>query len=87
MHYQGLGRVESKTTWSNNGKKKNIPELQDRLIELIKLTKQWHAPYEPPTTAPHRMEISIVGTLSNTVKDLYWKAKSKETEFDKYARK
>ena len=55
MHYKGLGRMGSKTTWSNNGKKKTIPELQDRLIEIIKLTKQWHVPDEPPTTAPHRI--------------------------------
>ena len=27
MHYKGLGREEAKTTWSNNGKKKTIPEI------------------------------------------------------------
>ena len=80
MHYQGLGRVESKTTWSNNGKKKTIPELQDCLIEIIKLTKQWHVPDEPPTTAPQRIEMPIGGKLFNSVKELYWKAKYKETE-------
>ena len=63
MHYKGLGRVEAKTTWSKNGKKKTIPELQDSFIEIIKLTKQWHVPDEPPTTAPERIEMPIVGTL------------------------
>ena len=44
MKYKGLGRVEAKTTWYKNGKKKTIAELQDHLIEIIKLTKQWHVP-------------------------------------------
>ena len=51
MHYKGLVQVEAKTTWSKNGKKKTIPELQDLLIEIIKPTKQWHVPDEPPTAA------------------------------------
>ena len=87
MQYKVLGKVEAKTTWSNNGKKKIIPELQDRLVEIIKLTKQWHVLYEPPTTAPHRIEIRIVGTLSNAVKGLDIKAKTKEIEFNKDVRK
>ena len=53
MHYKGLDRVEAKTTWSKNGKKKNIPELQDRFIEINELTKQGHVPDEHPATAPH----------------------------------
>ena len=55
MHYKGLGVVEAKTTWSKNGKKKNLPELQDRLIQIIKLTKQSHVLDEPPTTATQRI--------------------------------
>ena len=47
MHYKGLGQVESKTIWSKNGKKKTITELQDLLIEIIKLSKQCHVPDEP----------------------------------------
>ena len=39
MHYKGLGRVEAKTKWSKNGKEKTIPQLQEHLIEIIKLTK------------------------------------------------
>ena len=55
MYYKGLGRVEAKTTCSKNLKKKTILELQDRFIEIIKLTKQWHIPYEPPKAAPQRI--------------------------------
>ena len=79
--------MEAKITWSKKEKNKTIPELQDRFIEIIKLTKQWHVPDEPPTTAAQRIEIPIVGILSNVVKDLYRKAKAKETEFNKDARK
>ena len=83
MHYKGLGREEAKTTWYKNVNKKTTPELQDRLIEIIKLTKQWHVLYEPPTTTPQRIEIPIVGTLSNIVKGLDRKANSKEIDFQK----
>ena len=76
MNYKGLGRLEAKSIWSNNGKKKNIPELQDRLIEIIKLTKQWHVPDGPPTTTPQKIEMPIVGAFSNAVKDLDQKANS-----------
>ena len=78
MHYKGLGLVEAKTTWSKDGKKKTIPEFQDRLIEIIKLTGKWHVPDEPPTKFPLRVEMTILGTLSNAVKDLDRKAKSKD---------
>ena len=79
--------MEAKTTWYKNRKNKNIPEVQDSFIEIIKFTKQWHVPDEPPTTAKQRIEMPIVGTLSNTVKDLDRKAKAKETEFKNHARK
>ena len=54
---------------------------------MIKVTKQWHVPDEPPTTAPQRIEMSIVGPLSNEVTDLYRKTKAKETEFNKDGQK
>ena len=79
--------MEAKTTWSKNVKNKNIPEFQDLLIEIIKLTKQWYVPDERPTTDPQRIEMTIVGTLSNVVKDLDQKAKAKDTEFNKNAQK
>ena len=79
--------MEDKTTWSKNGKKKNIPELQDCVIEIFKLAKQWHAPDEPPMTAPQRMDMPIVWTLSNAFKDLDRNAKSKETQFNEDAPK
>ena len=87
MHYKGLVQVEAKTTWSKNGKKKTTLKLQDLLIKITKLTKKWHVPDEPPTTAPHRIEMPIVETLSNAVNDLDRKAKDKETEFNKDAQK
>ena len=68
-------------------KEENYPRLQDSFIEIIKLTKQWHVLDEPPTTAPQRIEMPILGTLSSSVKDLDRKAKSKETDFNKDARK
>ena len=58
-------------------KNKTTPELQDRLIDIIKLTKQWHVPDEPTTTTPQRIEIPIVVTLSNAVKYLDRKEKAK----------
>ena len=61
--------------------------MQDRLIEIIKLTKQWNIPDEPPTTAPQRTEMEIVATLSNAVKDLDRKAKAKETDLNKDVKK
>ena len=57
------------------------------MIEIIKLTKKWHVLDKPPTKAPQRIEIPIVGALSDAVKELYRKAKAKETEFNKDARK
>ena len=45
--------------------------------EIIKLTKQWHVPDEPPTAAPQRIEMTIVGTLSNAVNGIYRKAEAK----------
>ena len=85
MRYKGLGRVEAKTTWYKNGKKNNIPELQDRLIEIINLTKYWYVPDEPPMKASQMIEMPIVGKLSNSVKNLDRKAKPKEIDFNKDA--
>ena len=79
--------MEAKTTWSKNGNKKTIAYFQDRLIDIITLTKKWHILDEPPTTALQRIEIPIVGTLSNSFKYLYRKEKSKEKEFNKDAQK
>ena len=87
MHYKGLGREIAKTTWSKNGKKKTIPELQERLIEIIRLTKGMPVPDEPPTTAPQRVQLPIVGTLSYAVREFDRKAKEKETEFNMDAQK
>ena len=40
MYFMGLGRVDAKTTWSKNGKEKTILELQEYLIEILKMTKR-----------------------------------------------
>ena len=57
------------------------------MIDIIKITKQWHVPDEYPKIAPQRMDMPILGTLSNAVNDLYWRLKAKETDFNKDKRK
>ena len=54
---------------------------------MIKLTKEKPIPDEPPTTALQRIAMLVVGTLSNTVKDIDLKAKAKVTEFNMDAQK
>ena len=44
IHYKELGWVEAKTTWLKNGRKKTMPQLQGRLIEIIKLTEKMASP-------------------------------------------
>ena len=39
MRFKGLGFKEAHTTWSKNGKKKTLPQLQARLIEVLKIKK------------------------------------------------
>ena len=53
------------------------------MIKIIKLTKKWHVPDEPPTKSTKRIEMPIVGTLSNSVKDLDRKSKSKKKSWRK----
>ena len=57
------------------------------MVDIIKLNKQLIVPDEPPETAPQRIEIPIIETLSNAIKDLYRKAKDEDTGFNKDALK
>jgi hypothetical protein len=52
IRFSGFGWVDCHTTWLKNGKKKTIPELTDRLIEIIKMTRQREIPDKPPACVP-----------------------------------
>ena len=70
MRFKGMGWVEAQTYWSANGRKKSLPELQTRLIEIIKATKKLPVPDQPPANIPQRKEIATLGTLTNKVKEI-----------------
>ena len=70
MHYLGLGRAEAQTNWSDNRKQKTIPQLTDRLIEIIKMFKNVPVPDNPNTTMPQRKQQPAVGTLTHKVRQL-----------------
>ena len=72
MHYLGMGRAEAQTNWSDNRKQKTIPQLTDRLIEIIKMFKNVPVPDDPNTTMPQRKQHSVVGTLTHKVRQLNW---------------
>ena len=72
MHYLGIGKVDSQTNWSENCKQKTIPQLTDRLIEIIKMFKNVPVPDDPKTTMPERKQQLVVGTLTHKVRHLNW---------------
>ena len=47
MDYLGMGRADAQTNWSENCKQKTIPQLTDRLIEIIKMFKECSSPRCP----------------------------------------
>ena len=67
MHYLGLGRADAQTNWSDNRKKKTIPQLTDRLIEIIKMFKNVPVPDDlntsmyPPPAADFFVALSCLG--------------------------
>ena len=67
MNYLGMGRANYQTNWSENRKKKMIPQLRDRLIEMIKMFKNTPVPDDPNTTMPQRKQQPVVGTLTHKV--------------------
>ena len=70
MHYLGMGRANSQTDWSENRKQKMIPQLTDRLIEIIKMFKNVPVPDHPNTTMPQRKQQPVVGMLTHKVRQL-----------------
>ena len=52
IRYLGMGRADAKKNWSDNRKQKTIPQLTDRLIEIIKMFKNVPVPDNPNTTMP-----------------------------------
>ena len=50
MHYIGMGRAEAQTNWSENRNQKRIPQLTDRLIDIIKMFKNVPVPDDPNKT-------------------------------------
>ena len=82
MRYKGMGWATAHTTWSKDGKKKTLQELQKRLIEIIKETKSLVIPSKPPTKVPQRKNFAILGTLTHRVKDNDAKRAATEEEFD-----
>ena len=67
-----MGKVDSQTNWSENRKQKTIPQLTDRLIEIIKMFKNVPVPDDPKTTMPERKQQLVVGTLTHKVRQLNW---------------
>ena len=70
MNYLGMGRADAQTNWSENCKQKTIPQLTDRLIEIIKMFKNVPVPDDPKTTTPQRNQKPVVGTLTHKVRQL-----------------
>ena len=70
MHYLSMGRADAQTNWSDNCKQKTIPQLIDRLIEIIKIFKNVPVPDEPNTTMPQIKQQPVVGTLTHKVRQL-----------------
>ena len=70
MHYLGMGRSDAQKNWSENCNQKTIPQLTDRLIEIIKMFKNVPVPDDPNTTMPQKMQQPVVGTLNHKVRQL-----------------
>ena len=70
MHYLGMEKAGAQTNWSENRKQKTIPQLTDRLIEIIKMFKNVPVPDDPNTTMTQRKQQPVVGTLTHKVRQL-----------------
>ena len=87
MHYLGMEKAEAQTNWSDNRKKKTIPQLTDRLIEIIKMFKNVPVPDNPNTTMPQIKQQPVVGKLTHKVRQLNRERKEKLEEFNMGCRK
>ena len=70
MHYLGMGRADAQTNWSENCKQKTIPQLTDRLIEIIKMFKNVPVLDDPNMKIPQRKQQPVVGKLNHKVREL-----------------
>ena len=82
MHYLGMGRSDAQANWSENRKQKTIPQLTDRLIEIIKMFNNVPVPEDPITTMPQRKQQPVVGTLTHKVRQLNQEREEKLEEFN-----
>ncbi len=87
IRFLGFGWVDCHTTWSKNGKKKTTPELTDRLIEIIRMTRQREIPDKPPACVPQRKVMPLLGQLTSAVKEIDRKRKEDNDEFELNCRK
>ena len=67
MIFEGFGSEEARFAWSENGRKKPIPVLQAKLIEVIQQTKKRPVPNKPPSRVPQRKVLIVVGILTHKV--------------------
>ena len=87
MHYLGMGRADAQKNWSKNRKQKTIPQLTDRLIEIINMFKNVPIPDDPNMTMPQRRHQLVVVTLTHKVRQLNQEREGKVEEFNMGCRK
>ena len=87
MHYLGMGRADAQTNWSDNCKRKTIPQFTDSLIEIIKMFNNVPVPNNPNMTMPQRKQKPVVGTLTYKVRQLNREKEGKLEEFHMGCRK
>ena len=80
--------MECKTRWTVDGHDLTIPELANRLKELIRMQhkKKWVVLDKPAVLVPQRKNITFLGTSTRQVGDLYKKSKEGEDSTEVRAR-
>ena len=80
IRWKGLGWEECETRWTVLGHNLTIPELVNRLKELIRMQHKykWVVPYKPAVLVPQRKNIMSLGTSTRHVGELDKKAKEGE---------
>lgn len=88
IRWKGLGWAECETRWTVDGHELTIPELANRLKEIIRMEKKfkWAVPEKPTVLVPQRKNIVFMGTATRQVRELDEKAKGGEDTIDKRAR-
>ena len=80
--------MECETRWTVDGHELTIPELANRLKELIRMQqkKKWVIPEKPAVLVPKREKITFLGTATRQVGELDKKAKEEEYAIEDRAR-